>query len=137
MSDPHPTPAVPPDPGAHAPASAAVHAHGDPHDHGHEEHISDSTFIKVFGALLVFTGVSFAANQIFGSKSPIINFAIIGIVACIKATLVMYFFMHLKIDWRKVFVFLIPICILAPMVIIVLWPDMVLTWRLAAPDSAP
>ena len=115
------------------------HAHdaGHAHDHGHEGHIPDSTFKKVFGALLVFTAVSFGANQIFGAKSPVINFLIIGLVACCKAFLVMYFFMHLKIDWRKVFVFLIPICILAPMVIIVLWPDLVLAWRLATPESSP
>jgi caa(3)-type oxidase subunit IV len=122
-------------------AAGAVTGHTVHHDagpdHGHEEHIPDSTFIKVFGALLVFTAISFAANQVFGAKNPIVNFIIIGLVACCKAFLVMYFFMHLKIDWRKVFVFLIPICILAPMVIIVLWPDMVLAWRLASPDSAP
>lgn len=85
----------------------------------------------------MFTAISFAVNQIFGAKNPVVNFLLIGIVACCKAFLVMYFFMHLKIDWRKVFVFLVPICILAPMVIVVLWPDMVLAWRLASPDTAP
>ena len=120
---------------AHAPA--ADHGHVDDH-HAHEGHISDKTFMKVFGILLVCTAISFAANQIFGARAAVANFLIIGSVACFKAFLVMYFFMHLKIDWRKVFVFLIPICILAPMVIIVLWPDMVLAWRLLpAPDMAP
>ena len=103
-----------------------------PAGHGHEGHISDTTFLKVFGCLLVFTAVSFATNQIFGARSPRINFTIIGLVAIVKAVLVVTFFMHLKFDWRKVFVFLVPICILAPMVIIVLWPDIVLAWRLAA-----
>ncbi len=124
----------------HAAESAheqSLGVHGQAHDHEHEQHIPDSTFIKVFGALLVFTAISFAANQIFAAKNPVVNFLIIGFVACCKAFLVMYFFMHLKIDWRKVFVFLIPICILAPMVIVVLWPDMVLAWRLASPDTAP
>ena len=99
--------------------------------HAHEGHISDNTFIKVFGALLVFTLVSFLTNQFVGAKSAALNFAIIGAVAVVKAVLVVVFFMHLKIDWRKVFMFLIPICILAPMMIIVLWPDIVLAWRLA------
>src|SRR5262245_47333658 len=117
------------------------HTHGDATIHeaaqhdDHEGHIADSTFIKVFVVLLVFTAVSFGANQIFGARSPVVNFLIIGMVACMKAALVMYFFMHLKIDWRKVFVFLIPICILAPMVIIVLWPDIVLAWRLLPETS--
>lgn len=128
MSEPHATPAAP----------AHDHAHDHAHGHGHDEHISDQTFMKVFVGLLIFTAVSFGANLIFAKRSPAFNFIVIGIVACIKATLVMYFFMHLKLDWRKVFVFLIPICILAPMVIMVLWPDMVLAWRLATPtDPAP
>lgn len=108
------------------PHADADHAHD---DHAHEGHISDKTFMKVFGALLVFTAGSYITNLAFGARSPIINFALIGLIAIFKATLVVTFFMHLKIDWRKVFVFLVPICILAPMVIIVLWPDIVLAWR--------
>jgi caa(3)-type oxidase subunit IV len=125
---------------SHATA-AAEHGHGDDHAHGHEQHISDKTFMKVFGALLVCTALSYGTNLMFGSSSlihasnAVVNFLLIGAIACLKATLVMYFFMHLKIDWRKVFVFLIPICILAPMVIIVLWPDIVLAWRLLPETS--
>jgi cytochrome c oxidase subunit 4 len=111
------------------------HAPDAAHHGEHEGHISDSTFLKVFIILAVFTAVSWGTNVLFGSSgqianNPVLNFLIIGIVACVKATLVIMFFMHLKIDWRKVFVFLIPICILAPMVIMVLWPDIVLAWRL-------
>lgn len=116
---------------------AAAHDH--PPDHAHDDHsghISDKTFIYIFGVLLVFTAITFTVNQVFKESSPAINFTLIGIVAVCKATLVMTYFMHLKIDWRKIFVFLIPICILAPMVIMVLWPDMVLAWRLA-PDPQP
>ena len=118
MSDPH---AVP----------AAV----DTADHAHEGHISDSTFVKVFGALLVFTLVSFLTNQLVGSKSAILNFMIIGAVAVCKAALVIAFFMHFKFDWRKFAVFMIPVCILAPLVVIVLWPDIVFAWRLAGPPE--
>ena len=124
MSDPHA-----------APAAATHDAAHDDHAHGHGGHIPDSVFLKVFGILLVCTAISFAANQIFGAKQAVVNFIVIAAVACFKAFLVMYFFMHLKIDWRKVFVFLIPICILAPMVIIVLWPDIVLAWRLLPETS--
>lgn len=122
MSDPH--------------ASHQAHGQSDPghadHGHdGHEGHISDKTFIKVFGALLICTAVSFATNQIFGAGSPAANFAIIAMVAIVKALLVVTFFMHLKIDWRKLFVFIVPAMILAPLIIIVLWPDLVLAWRTA------
>src|SRR5262249_17247003 len=124
MSDPNPTPAAP------TPAPHDAHAPG----HGHDEgHISDRTFVYVFIGLMIFTVVSFTTNLLLRG-SPVINFLIILAVACVKAALVMTYFMHLKIDWRKVFVFLIPICILAPMVIMVLWPDLVLAWRLATPE---
>jgi len=52
----------------------------------------------------------------------------------IKFLLVVLFFMHLKIDWKKVIVFIVPTMILAPLMVIVLWPDVVLAWRtIAAP----
>lgn len=109
---------------------AHEHAHGD----AHEGHISDNTFVKVFVVLLVCTTGSFLTNQIFGRHAPVVNFILIALISICKATLVVAFFMHLKIDWRKVFMFLVPICILAPMVIIVWWPDMVLAWRLASSE---
>src|SRR5437763_14063036 len=118
MSDPH-APAGLSDP-SHPPAA---------HPTGHSEgHISDQTFMKVFGALLVFTAASFTINQLVGSGSPVVNFILILGVAVVKATLVVTFFMHLKIDWRKVFVFIVPTMILAPIVLVVLWPDIVLAW---------
>lgn len=104
------------------------------HDHAHhEEHISDNTFMKVFGALCVATVLTFSANLlarvgVFGTG---FSFVIIGLIAIIKATLVVAFFMHLKIDWKKLFVFIVPVMVLAPMMVIVLFPDIVLAWRLA------
>jgi len=115
MSEPHTTP--------HADASHAEHAH--------EEHISDKTFLKVFVALFVFTTFSFLANQLFGRSAVVLAFIIIMGIAVCKAALVVMYFMHLKIDWRKVFVFVVPTLILAPLIVIVLWPDIVLAWRLA------
>jgi len=103
-----------------------------PHEE-HEGHISDKTFIKVFGALLVFTAISFAVNQLVGSGSPAINFVLIGLVAILKATLVVVYFMHMLIDWKKLFVFIVPVVVLAPLIVIVLWPDIVQAWRSAGP----
>ena len=103
-------------------------------DHPHEAHISDKTFFKVFVFLFIFTAVSFITNQVFGRTAAVVAFIIIMSVAVVKAALVVMFFMHLKIDWRKVVVFVAPTLILAPLIVIVLWPDIVLAWRLA---SAP
>src|SRR5262245_57619626 len=97
------------------------HAPHDPHGYDvHASHIPDSTFVKVFGALCVFTLVSFLANQIFGTG--VLSFLIIGTVAVCKALLVVVFFMHLKLDWKKLFVFIVPIMVLAPMIVAVLYP---------------
>ena len=109
----------------HAPATTGTTHAG---DHGHEGHISDQTFIKVFVVLLICTATSFAVNQLIGHHSAVTNFILILAVAIVKAVLVVTFFMHLKIDWRKVFVFIVPTMILAPIIIIVLWPDIVLAW---------
>jgi cytochrome c oxidase subunit 4 len=116
MSDPHATP------------EAADHGHDD----HHEGHISDKTFMKVFIGLMIFTALTFTANQVLGPGSATLAFVIIGGIAICKALLVVTFFMHLKIDWKKIIVFIVPTMILAPLMVIVLWPDIVLAWRLAA-----
>ena len=69
------------------------------------EHISPvSAYMKVFGALLVLTALTYAVSYMnLGSAS----LAVAMIVAVIKATLVCMYFMHLKYDERyHVFVFL-------------------------------
>src|SRR5215813_4829941 len=116
MTDPHAAPASP----------AAPDAGQDDH---HEGHISDNTFMKVFIGLMIFTAATFATNQILGSRAAGVAFVIIGGIAICKALLVVLFFMHLKIDWKKVIVFIVPTMILAPLMVIVLWPDVVLAWR--------
>lgn len=85
-------------------------------------------YLVVFGALCVFTAVSFAVNAIFGLGS-IPGMSIIVVVAVIKATLVATYFMHLRWDWGRVFFMIIPCLILATMMVVVLLPDIVLAWR--------
>ncbi len=69
------------------------------------EHISPvSSYMKVFGALLVLTALTYAVSYMnLGAAS----LAVAMFVAVIKATLVCMYFMHLKYDERyHVFVFL-------------------------------
>ena len=107
------------------------HAADAAHAEHHEAHISDKTFLRVFGFLLVLTAATFAANQFLGEKWKIVAFIIIGSIAIGKALFVVVFFMHLLLDWKKLFLFIVPVMILAPLIVIVLWPDIVLAWRLA------
>jgi caa(3)-type oxidase subunit IV len=89
---------------------------------------SVTAYNAVFGALIVFTAVSFLVNFALG-RGVVAGFIIILGVAVCKATLVAMYFMHLVVDWRKVCILIIPALVLGPLLIIVLWPDSVLVWQ--------
>jgi cytochrome c oxidase subunit 4 len=90
-------------------------------------------YLVVFGALAIFTLVSFVANYAahpdVGWISGGTSFVLIFLVAVVKATLVGMFFMHLKFDWGRVYFMIVPVLILGVMFIIVLLPDIVLVWE--------
>jgi cytochrome c oxidase subunit IV len=50
-------------------------------------------------------------------------------VAVVKALLVVFYFMHLMWDWRKVAFMIVPALILGAMFAIVLMPDIVVAWH--------
>jgi cytochrome c oxidase subunit 4 len=115
-----------------------AHGHHGHEHHGHHGHAHHGpnvgAYMAVFGALVVCTLVSFVANIGVRNEvlSPFSSFAIIFLVACIKATLVAVFFMHLQFDWKKVYMMIIPALILGPLLMLVLLPDIVLAWRATA-----
>ncbi|MCY0993654.1 cytochrome C oxidase subunit IV family protein [Nannocystis sp. ILAH1] len=86
---------------------AKVFLNGQPVEHPHEvhEHISPmSTYNGVIGALFVLTGLTFAVS--FADLGPA-SLTVAMVVAFIKATLVVAYFMHLKYDDKfHLFVFL-------------------------------
>lgn len=94
---------------AHAHETPATHLylHGKPLEDFEEnhEHISPmSVYWKVFGALLVLTGLTYAVSYM--SLGPA-SLPVAMVVAVAKASLVCMYFMHLKYDDRyHVFVFL-------------------------------
>src|SRR5262245_50535676 len=107
----------------------AHHAH---HGHGHGHggpHVK--TYLVIFGALSVFTILSFVFNGAArtGTISHTTSFLLILSVAIIKATLVGMYFMHLKFDWGRLYFMIIPAFILATMMMIVLLPDILLAWH--------
>lgn len=77
----------------------------DPHVDGLGHHISPlRVYLAVFGALLVFTVLTFAVS--FAGLGPA-ALPVAMLVASVKATLVCTFFMHLKYDERfNVLIFL-------------------------------
>jgi caa(3)-type oxidase subunit IV len=84
-------------------------------------------YMYVFYALCVFTAVSFLANALLGRGQA--SFVVIMLVAVVKATLVAIIFMHLKVDWPKVYCIIIPVSIMGVMMMIVLLPDIVFAWH--------
>src|SRR5438105_5038846 len=100
-----------------------------------------STYMKVFGALAVFTALSFVFNYAARQEPPWISphtsFALILGVAVIKAVFVATFFMHLILDWGKLYYMIIPALILATLLCVVLLPDMVLSWHYLPDSRAP
>jgi cytochrome c oxidase subunit 4 len=107
----------------------------DPHDPGHHEHVHHGpgvqAYIVIFGLLAIFTAVSFIANYMARENTitPHQSFIIIMGVALVKAALVGAYFMHLIVDWRRLYYLLIPAFILGTMMMFVLLPDIVLAWR--------
>src|SRR5205807_6477431 len=87
-------------------------------------------FMVVFVALSIFTAVSFIVNYAVRREvlSPHAGFALILLVAVVKAVLVGTYFMHLLVDWAKLYYFIFPTFILAAMFVVVLLPDIVLGW---------
>lgn len=109
---------------------ADPHPHTHTHD-AHDHHGPDvKTYMVIFGALVVFTALSFLFNWLAnrGVITHTTSFLAILTVAVIKATLVAMFFMHLKFDWGRVYFIVIPVMVLCVMMMIILLPDIVLGW---------
>jgi cytochrome c oxidase subunit 4 len=104
-----------------------THGHG-----GHAGHAGPSfqAYMVVAVALAIFTTVSFVVNGFVRDKTmePHIGFTIILGVAVCKALLVGAFFMHLRWEWGKLYYMIVPAFILGTMMIMVLMPDIVISW---------
>ena len=73
------------------------------------------SYYVIFGALCVFTAVSFLVNWALGIGNHT-GMAIIMVVAICKATLVGMFFMHLKYEWMKLYFLILVALIFASLV---------------------
>jgi cytochrome c oxidase subunit 4 len=96
--------------------------------HGADQHHGPDfkAYMVVFGALSLFTAISFVVNHYIGRNTT--GMMIILAVAVVKAVLVGTYFMHLIVDWPKLYYLIFPTFILAAMFIVVLLPDIVLGW---------
>lgn len=91
-------------------------------------------YLGVFAALSVFTAVSFVFYEALPRDT---SFILILLVAVAKALLVGAIFMHLVLDWGKVYYLIVPAFILGALLIIVLMPDIVLGWHHPGANPTP
>jgi cytochrome c oxidase subunit IV len=107
------------------------------------EHAGPSfqTYMYVFYALCVFTGLSFVFNYLAHEDVHLISHmssvTAIVVVAVIKASLVAAIFMHLKFDWGKLYCIILPVCVVTVMMVIILSIDTTLAWHALPGRSVP
>ena len=97
------------------------------HHPEHHEGPGFQAYMVVFLALSTFTAISFLVNATLGRGMT--GLLIILAVAVVKAVLVGLYFMHLVVDWGRLYFLIFPTFILAAMFITVLMPDIVLAWH--------
>ena len=103
----------------------------DAQTHAEAHHGPDvKSYLVIFGALSVFTAISFVVNEFVrhDTISATTGMLLILGVAVVKAVLVGMYFMHLKYDWSKLYCIVIPVSVMAVMMMIVLLPDQVFFW---------
>src|SRR5262245_18988998 len=92
----------------------------------HELHVeSHAPYLKVWFFLLIFTLIEYFYARFFKDSFLILVFGLM-LWASIKAAMVGWYFMHLKLEGRWVYGMLVPAAILAMVFIFALYPDMAL-----------
>ncbi len=100
------------------------------YDQHQEIESHNSTYLKVFGTLLVFTVLEYGYAMLLQEHFLALVLGLMGL-ATAKATLVAMFFMHLKFEGRWVYIPLVPAGFLATALVLTLYPDI----GLHAPDT--
>lgn len=95
------------------------HHHDDDHSHG-----GTSTYMAVFGCLVILTAASFwLGNSSIKETSPAVVWAGMMAISCAKAMLVILFFMHLKWEANWKYVLTIPSMMMSVFLVCMLVPD--------------
>ena len=102
--------------------SSDDHGHAAGQEHGHG---SLGTYLSVFLALCVLTAISFAvgSSKDLRENAPAVMMAMMILVSCAKAMLVILFFMHLKYEANWKYVLTVPASIMSLFLMFMLWPD--------------
>jgi cytochrome c oxidase subunit 4 len=96
---------------------------------------SDKMYLAIAASLAGLTVISYVGDLIHMPRPALIGLVLA--VATVKATLVAAFFMHLKFDWSKVKIMIIPAIVLAAVLVFALLPDITLAMREKAGAKPP
>src|SRR6516162_1424851 len=84
---------------------------------------SHAPYMKVWFILAVLTGVEYFYALIFKDHFGLLVGGLITL-ALIKASMVGWFFMHLKFEKKWVYILIVPACVMAVFLTLALVPDM-------------
>jgi cytochrome c oxidase subunit 4 len=96
---------------------------------------SDKMYLAIAASLAGLTVISYIGDLLQMPRPALI--CLVLLVALVKASLVAVFFMHLKFDWTKVKIMIIPALILAAVLVFALLPDITLAMREKAGKKPP
>jgi cytochrome c oxidase subunit IV len=84
---------------------------------------SHAPYLKVWAGLAILTAVEYFYALFFKDH---FLFLVLGLVslALVKASMVGWYFMHLKFEQRWVYLLIIPACVMAVFLTLMLYPDM-------------
>jgi caa(3)-type oxidase subunit IV len=99
------------------------------HAHEHEH----PNYWLIFGILIVLTIISVGSEYVLGASAN----AVIMVTAVCKAVLVAMFFMHLKLDWFKVYYMVVPALIMGTILLCALLPDITFSMYRILPERPP
>jgi len=84
---------------------------------------SHAHYVIVWSILAVLTGVEWVYALIFKDHFPVLVLGLVSL-ALVKASMVGWFFMHLRFERKWVYILIIPACVMAVFLTLALCPDM-------------
>jgi cytochrome c oxidase subunit 4 len=110
----------------HSPAAGRMSEPEEPHGVTVPTPHHHVNYFMIFGALVVLTVVT-VAIAFYRFESEVVNLLLALLVATVKASLVAFFFMHLKFEGKLIYtIFVVPL-LLCVLLTVALIPDVLLT----------
>jgi cytochrome c oxidase subunit IV len=101
-------------------------AHPVPTELAHERELeaeSHAPYLKVWAILAILTLIEYFYAMIFKDYFLLLVLGLVGL-ALVKAGMVGWYFMHLKFEKKWVYLLIIPACVMAVFLTLMLYPDM-------------